>query len=95
MKQAPAQPREIEALVWVFHPSADSFPCGVWSSREKAEAWIRSVGAEGALSAYVLDEPAYESSVRLGLFSPRTAEHESTEFRSTFTTAVVHIHYPH
>ena len=84
-----------ECLVWVFHSSDAKtvHPCGVWSSKEKAESWIREVGANGILSAYVLDESAYDSCVRLGTLRLSKPERATAEFQRVFTSAVDHEHY--
>jgi hypothetical protein len=64
----------------------------VWSSREGAEAWIKRVGAVGMLSAYVLDESAYDSNVRLGMLKLTKPERSTVEFQRRFTSAVEHEH---
>ena len=69
------------------------FPTGIWASRENAEAWIRKMNAAGTLSAYVLDESAYDSNVRLGHLKLTKPEREAIEFQRKFTTAVDHYHY--
>ncbi len=83
-----------ERVVWVFTPadSAACFPAGVWSTKEKATQWIRDVGAAGCLSAYILDESAYESNVRLGLLKVVEPAKITPEFKRRFTTAVDHSH---
>lgn len=88
-----------ERVVWVFY-SSDAravHPCGVWSTRECADAWIRRVDARGILSAYILDESAYDSNVRLGLLRLTKPERETLEFQRRYNTAVDHDHYngPH
>lgn len=84
-----------EKLVWIFHSddAKSVHPCGVWTSREKAEAWIKRVDAAGILSAYVLDESAYDSNVRLDLLKLTKPERLTPEFHRRFTTAVDHEHY--
>jgi hypothetical protein len=83
-----------EHLVWVFQSSdaTSGHPSGVWSSRERAEAWIKRVGAAGMLSAYVLDESAYDSNVRLGMLKLTNPERSTVEFQRRFTSAVEHEH---
>jgi hypothetical protein len=50
------------AYVWVFNGDgkALAFPGGVFSSREKAEAWIRANALSGVLTAYPIDQGAYD-----------------------------------
>jgi hypothetical protein len=85
-----------EHFVWVFQSSdaTSGHPSGVWSWREWAEAWIKRVGAVGMLSAYVLDESAYDSNVRLGMLKLTKPERSTSDFQRRFTSAVGHEHYP-
>jgi hypothetical protein len=84
-----------ERVVWVFSPieSGTRFPTGVWSTKAKAREWIAECGAKGCLSAYVLDESAYESNVRLGLLNASSESRTTPEFKRVFTTAIEHEHY--
>lgn len=81
--------------MWVFNPvdSPSRFPAGIWTSRAAAEEWIRSVGARGVLSAYTLDESAWDANVRLGLLRLSEPERSEAAFKRKFTTAVDHYHY--
>lgn len=82
-------------LAWVFTTSegVGAFPCGVWLDRAGAERWIESVGASGTLSAYVVDESAYDSNVRLARLSAESEERRSAEFKRRYTTAIDHAHF--
>ena len=93
--EAPArrEPSQTGGLVWVFQRTGGHFPSGVWSSKENAERWIQQAGAAGTLSAYVLDESAYDSNVRLELLKIDNPERLTREFRRDFTTAIDHDHY--
>lgn len=84
-----------ERIVWVFNPvdSPSRFPAGIWTSRAAAEEWIRSVDARGVLSAYTLDESAWDANVRLGLLKLSEPERSEAAFKRKFTTAVDHYHY--
>ena len=86
---------DAERLVWVFHSDdvKNQFPTGVWSDRRLAEEWIRKVGATGILSAYVLNESAYDSNVRLGLLDVEKQGRRDIGFMRQFTTAVDHVHF--
>ncbi|HEU0053036.1 MAG TPA: hypothetical protein VFQ39_07655, partial [Longimicrobium sp.] len=46
--------------VWVFNGEAGSFPSGVFTSREAAEAWIAKYALTGVLTAYPLDVGVYD-----------------------------------
>jgi hypothetical protein len=84
-----------EAVVWVFNSSeaASAFPSGVWRTKETAEEWIHEVRASGTLSAYVLDESAWESNVRMGHLKLSKPERATIAFMRRFTTAIDHAHY--
>jgi hypothetical protein len=87
--------KRVEGAVRVFH-AADAigkFPSGAWSTRENAERWIRAHHAHGTLSAYILDESAYDSSVRLGLLKLSGPDRSTAEYKRKFTTAVDHVHF--
>jgi hypothetical protein len=86
-----------EPLVWMFHTEGTRsvFPSGVWRDRAKAQDWIAQMGASGILSAYVLDESANESNVRLGLLKLSEPRKTTPEFIRSFTTAVDHHHFEH
>jgi hypothetical protein len=84
-------------MMWVFNHAQGGagFSCGVCSSRERAERWIADVGAAGTLSAYIVDESAYDSAVRLGRLRLDLGKRprDTPEFKRSFTTAVDHFHY--
>ncbi|MFN0011364.1 MAG: CPCC family cysteine-rich protein [Phycisphaerales bacterium] len=85
--------RSSSGLVWVFNAAETAFPCGVWQTKTLAEKWIASVGASGTLSAYALDESAWDSNVRLGHLRLERPERSTLDFKRRFTTAVTHFHY--
>lgn len=82
-------------LAWAFTSSEGRavYPCGIWMDRSKAEQWIESVGASGTLSAYLVDESAYDSNVRLARLRVEQPERRSPEFKRRYTTAIDHAHY--
>jgi len=84
-----------ERVVWLFSPvdAPSRFPAGIWTTREAAEAWIASVDARGVLSAYTLDESAWDANVRLGLLKLSSDERSTSRFKRQFTTALDHYHY--
>jgi hypothetical protein len=65
----------------------------VWSSRANAEHWIARLGASGTLSAYVLNESAYDSNVTAGRLKADGPERRTPEFIREFTTPIDHSHY--
>ncbi|WP_420864642.1 DUF7710 domain-containing protein [Deinococcus radiopugnans] len=71
-----------------------SFPAGVFSSQELAEAWIRQRQLSGTLTAYPLDVGAYDWAVERGAFKPKGDRHRTPEFIATFSSASQwHEHY--
>lgn len=58
-----------DLFVWVFN-GGGRFPSGVFSTREKAEAWINKHGLTGVLTKYPLDEGAWGWAIREGYFTP-------------------------
>jgi hypothetical protein len=62
--------------VWVFQgedlPERRSYhPSAVFSSIETASAWLGKHRLSGLLTSYVVDEPAFERSLRLGTVPDR------------------------
>lgn len=82
--------------VWVFNGEGARFPSGVFSSKEKAAQWIQDRKMSGVLTAYPIDEGAYEWAIRKGFFSPKSDKHTASDFVQRFTSAgQEHIHYEH
>lgn len=73
--------------VWVFNGTGSTFPNAVFSSRDRALTWIRHTGVHGTLTAYPLDESAYDFAVRHGFFTPKRPEHTTAAFMQRFTSA--------
>lgn len=83
-----------QSMVWVFNGAGATFPSAVFSSLEAAEAWIKLHGLKGTLTAYPLDESAYDWAIRMGYFKPKSAAHRSPEFIQKFSSASQeHFHY--
>ena len=78
--------------VWVF-TGGGTFPSGVFSSREKAEAWIRANRLEGCLTRYPLDVGAYDWAVREGYFLPKRDDQRTPAFIQRFACGQEHYHY--
>jgi len=64
-----------ESFIWLFRSieKPNRWPVGVWSTKQAAENWAATSGASGELGAFVLDECAMQTFVRLA-FVP--ASHE-------------------
>jgi hypothetical protein len=79
--------------MWVFTGAGSSLPSGVFSTRERAESWIREHKLTGLLTMYRVDVGAYQWAVRHGLFTPKRPEHSTPEFIGRFSGGDVHFHY--
>lgn len=80
-------------LVWVFNTEKARFAGGVFSSLEKAEAWIAKHRLTGLLTGYPLDEGAYDWATRLGLFKPKRDDQRTAGFIGGFASGRYHFHY--
>lgn len=80
--------------VWLFHGESAFTVSGVFTSREKAESWIRQYGLSGILTRMPMDVSAYAWAVREGVFTPKQPSQESGKFVGGFTSASLeHYHY--
>jgi len=87
------------AEVWVFtgarsKPGTNAtFPGGVFSSVQVAEAWIAKHRLSGVLTMYRLDVGAYDWAVERGTFKPQKPHHFTAEFIGLFAGGETHFHY--
>jgi len=85
--------------VWVFTgernmPSNHTiFPGGVFSTQERAEAWISNHKLSGVLTQYQVDVRAYDFAVTNGHFKPNRPHHYTSEFIGRFSGGEIHFHY--
>jgi len=80
--------------VWVFVGEGGRLPSGVFSSREHAEVWILQHRLSGMLTAYPIDQGAYDWAVESGVFKPNTEEKRTPKFIGQFSSASLeHYHY--
>lgn len=80
--------------LWVFMGVGGNHPCGVFSSKEKAQAWISKWKVCGTLTAYPLDKSLYEWAVKYGHFTPSLPHHSEPAFVQKFSSAYAeHYHY--
>lgn len=84
-----------ERHVWVFSGTTGHLPGGVFSTRELAEAWIRTHRLSATLTAYPLDEGCFDWALRVGAVTGRARERgDDPAFVSSFSSAVQeHYHY--
>jgi hypothetical protein len=83
--------------VWVFHGMGGRFTSGIFTTREKAEVWIKKHVLTGVLTRYPLDISAYDWALETGTFRIKKPEQTSAEFIQKFTSgSQEHYHYdPH
>jgi hypothetical protein len=82
--------------VWVFNGDGGTFPSGVFSTRELAEAWIGERRLSGCLTRYPVDVPLYEWAMALSHFEPRHPSQLDAPFIQRFSSAYLeHHHYEH
>lgn len=86
-----------EPFIWVFN-GCRQFPGGLFTTVEKAEAWIARHGLSGVLTKYPVDEGCFDWAVRTdrhSLSEKKLAEkREDKEFIGGFSSAgQEHIHY--
>ncbi len=80
--------------VWVFSGERIPFPAAVFSSRERAEAWITRHTLSGTLTRYPIDEPIYEWAIARGYFKPKREDQSSAAFIQCFSSvSQEHYHY--
>lgn len=78
---------------WIFHGVKGHFASAVFSSREKAEIWIKQKHLSGILTHYQIDIPAYDWAIENEYFIPKKEHHLSPEFIQTFSGGHEHYHY--
>lgn len=72
--------------VWVFNSGGD-FPAAVFSTRERAEAWIAERRVSGVLTKYTLDTAVYDWAIACGAFKPSRPDHSEPRFIARFSSA--------
>jgi len=72
--------------VWVFN-GGGTFPAGVFTTRERAEAWIADRRLSGTLTKYPVDVSVYDWAIAAGLFRPARPDQSAPEFVGRFSSA--------
>ena len=71
-----------------------TFPAAVFSSKERADAWIAKHRLTGILTRYPLDKGVYEWTIERGYFTPKRDEQRTPSFIGRFSSAHTdHWHY--
>jgi hypothetical protein len=79
--------------VWVFNGNRNRFPSAIFATQAQAERWIDEQRATGTLTVYPVHVSTYDWAISAGVFTPRTAAHESPDFVSNFSSASQHHFY--
>ncbi len=81
--------------VYVFQaPNNGRFCSGVFSTKEKAEEYIKKYSLTGVLTVYPIDEAVYDWAIRMGFFKPKKENQLTSEFIGGFSSASQeHFHY--
>jgi hypothetical protein len=85
---APAEPG-----VWVFHGEGGRFASAVFTTIEKAEAWISEHKLSGLLTWYPLDTGVYQWVIASGCWKPKREEHREPRIIQGFSSYLDHHHY--
>lgn len=81
------------ATVWVFHGDGAQHASGVFTSKERALAWIEHHGLTGLLTEYPLDVGAFDDALARGLFSPSQQHHGTPKHIAQFSPGrTEHLH---
>jgi len=80
--------------VWVFHGASGRFASSVFTSKLKAEEWIKKHNLTGILTEYPLDEGVYDWAIENDFFTVKKDSQRESSFIQAFTTASQeHFHY--
>lgn len=82
-----------DRLVWVFTAARARYSGGVFSTLDKAEAWVSKHGLTGMLTGYPLDEGAYDWAIRHGYFTPKRDDQKTADYIGRFASGRYHFHY--
>ncbi|MCD8043453.1 MAG: hypothetical protein LUH10_10375 [Tannerellaceae bacterium] len=86
--------KEKEKWIWVFHGEGALLTSAVFTSRKKAESWIKQIKASGMLTRMPLNKCVFDWVVEKGYFEPTREDQQTTEVKQTYTSSrLVHFHY--
>ncbi len=78
--------------VWVFNANRSNFPNAVFTTKSKAELWVRVSKASGVLTKYPLDISVSKWALDKGFIEPKTSSSTENELNNC-TAFLEHIHY--
>ena len=80
--------------IYVFQGSGARLCTAVFSSMDKAEAWIKKYGLSGLLTKYPLNEGVYDWAIENHYFTPKNEQQKTPVFIQKFSSASLeHFHY--
>ncbi len=80
--------------VWVFNGNRGTFPAAIFSTKEKAEAWIALHRLSGTLTKYPIDQAIYDWAIARGVFKSEHPYQSEPAFIQRFSSASQeHDHY--
>ncbi len=87
-----------ERAVWVFNTAKRNFPGGVFTTPELADEWIAAHRLTGVLTAYPLDQGAFDWALSQGCTNLRAEKLEQKRHDPVFiggfsTASQEHYHY--
>jgi len=82
-----------EAGVWVFVGEGGRLASAVFTTVEKADAWVAEHKLSGLLTWYPLDTGAYHWVIAKGFWTPKREEHREPWIIQGFNSHLDHHHY--
>lgn len=79
--------------LFVVNGFNSTLPCAIFSTKEKAEEWVKMNDIKGTITEMPIDISAYHQAIRDGLFAPRNEKEKSAFFIATFSSRLWHEHY--
>lgn len=81
-------------FLWIFNGANARFPAAIFSSPEKARAWINKGKLSGVLTQYPVDIGVYDWAIENEIFKVTDEKHKTAQFIEKFTCASMeHFHF--
>jgi hypothetical protein len=79
--------------VFIFNGIGYQFPSGVFTTKEKALAWVAKHGLSGTITEMPIDISAYDHAVENDLFTPKKPHESTPKFMASFSSRLWHDHF--
>lgn len=81
--------------VWVFKGNGTTnFPSAIFTTKLKAEIWVKENKLSGVLTKYPLDISLYDWTINNGFFTPKNDLQKNSKSIGNFNSAFLdHYHY--